>query len=233
MSRVNRVSQNFGAPARADFKSSTNGKRFQHTMNVDAAKKMPDSRFCEFIRTLRSVRSWVEETLDITLNDDLFISLKSGVILCYLMQQIEPGSIPRIQEGTDQNFKQRENIEFFILAASDYGVPRHRLFHPPDLCDNDCMVTVVECLAELARVSYKKGFPVALPEVKKEEYNSDEAIMKKYSDEEVKRLKTQLVRVKEPSNGKVKKMSEVILRRKLELLTGGKGDSECLDILTC
>lgn len=70
------------------------------------------------------------------LDDDLHKSLKSGVILCYLMMAIEDRSIPRIQENTDHHFKQKENITFFLGAVSDYGVPPHRMFQVGDLWNN-------------------------------------------------------------------------------------------------
>jgi hypothetical protein len=60
-----------------------------------------DLRICQFIRTQRSVKQWIEEVLNIKdkLDEDLFKSLQSGVILCYLMLEIEERSIPRIQES--------------------------------------------------------------------------------------------------------------------------------------
>ncbi|PRP74759.1 hypothetical protein PROFUN_06620 [Planoprotostelium fungivorum] len=208
--------------------SGSQVKRFNIT--AEAIAKITDARFCDFIRTLRSVRLWVETVLDIKLNDDLYISLKSGVILCYLMLAIEEGSIPTTQENTKHEFKLKENITYFLGAVSDYGVPPFKLFHPADLWDNECMVTVVECLAELARVAEKKGFHVKMLAVNMEGDNADAAILKKYTPQEINKYKAQLTRVKEPPSAKARpKMSESILRRKLELITGGKGDISKLE----
>lgn len=60
------------------------------------------------------------------LRADLHPQLKRGVILCYLMKQIDENAIPRIQESTDTPFKLKENISFFLEAVEDYGVPKHK-----------------------------------------------------------------------------------------------------------
>jgi hypothetical protein len=38
-----------------------------------------------------------------------------------------------IHENTQQVFKLKENVENFIAAVSEYGVPRHKLFAVNDL----------------------------------------------------------------------------------------------------
>ena len=88
--------------------------------------------------------------------EDLRFALKKGVLLCFLIQEIEPGSVPNIldraylycfycnngvdfvpliHENTTQIFKLKENVENFIAAVSEYGVPRHKLFTVNDLFD--------------------------------------------------------------------------------------------------
>eukprot|EP01117_Protostelium_nocturnum_P003411 TRINITY_DN1442_c0_g1_i1.p1 TRINITY_DN1442_c0_g1~~TRINITY_DN1442_c0_g1_i1.p1 ORF type:complete len:806 (+),score=343.01 TRINITY_DN1442_c0_g1_i1:243-2660(+) len=189
--------------------------------------KITDARVADFIRTKRSVKKWIEEVLDINgdLDEDLYVSLRSGIILCYLMTAIEERSIPRIQENTDHQFKLKENILFFLGAVQDYGVPKYKLFLPSDLWDNECIVTVVECVAELGRIAAKKGFPITMTQLAPEGENSNESILKKLSKADIADLKDQLSRVKEPPTTKNQpKVSEAILRRKLALLAGGIGD---------
>lgn len=96
-----------------------------------------DKRVWQFIRTQHAVRLWIEDVLEINgkLDEDLLVSLRSGVFLCYLMLELEERSIPRIQENTEHQFKQKENILFFLQAVEDYGVPKYRLFNPADLWD--------------------------------------------------------------------------------------------------
>lgn len=116
-------------------KPSPATKQSSSTQGTNKDKPKDDQQVCEFIRTQRSVKLWIEDVLGIQgkLDEDLHNSLKSGVILCYLMLEIEERSIPRIQENTDVHFKLKENISFFLSAVRDFGVPPHRLFHPNDL----------------------------------------------------------------------------------------------------
>jgi hypothetical protein len=55
----------------------------------------------------------------------------------------------------------KENVQFFLDAVQEYGVPRHRLFAAADLLENRNKVNVVECLLTLAQFSTKKGFKPA------------------------------------------------------------------------
>lgn len=50
-----------------------------------------------FLKKYIVVKSWIEEVLDVKLGDDLIASLKNGIVLCYLMVEIEPRAIPSIQ----------------------------------------------------------------------------------------------------------------------------------------
>ena len=43
------------------------------------------------------VRKWIEDVLKVKLGDDLISALRNGIVLCYLMVEIEPRSIPTIQ----------------------------------------------------------------------------------------------------------------------------------------
>lgn len=71
------------------------------------------------------------------LDDDLFKSLKNGVFLCYLMEEIEPRSIPQVHQNTNQEFKLKENITFFLAALKDFGIPNHQIFSIGDLWDEE------------------------------------------------------------------------------------------------
>lgn len=58
------------------------------------------------------------------------------------MGALENDSIPRIQEDTTIEFKLRENIDFFLEAVDDYGVPRCNRFQVIDLFKNENMPKV-------------------------------------------------------------------------------------------
>ncbi len=59
--------------------------------------QVDDSKVVEFLKRQILVKNWIEEVLKVRLNDDLISSLKNGIVVCYLMIEIEHGSIPAIQ----------------------------------------------------------------------------------------------------------------------------------------
>ncbi len=94
--------------------------------------------------------------LEIELEADLFTGLKNGIVLCYLMQNFEPESIPRIHESASQSFNYRQNIVFFLAACEMVGVPKNKLFRVGDLWENASMVNVVDTLVALAHTCEAK-----------------------------------------------------------------------------
>lgn len=84
------------------------------TSTIIEINKVSNERVYQFKRTQYAVKNWIEEVLDIKgkLEEDLILSLKSGVILCYLMLEIEERSIPRIQENTGKLLFFKKKIMF-------------------------------------------------------------------------------------------------------------------------
>jgi hypothetical protein len=180
------------------------------------AHKISDERLTLHLRTEKAVKEWIEKVLSIRLDDDLQKALSTGVILCYLMTEIEERSIPRIQENTTQPWRLKENIHFFLLALQDYGIGKHRIFLLTDLCEGKNMVMVVESLAELARVAASRGFRIIM----KNPEESTAPVPNLPAD--VKKLKKdQILRLKDKVNEKIRvKVSAEIVRRKLQVLAG-------------
>ena len=58
------------------------------------------------------------------------------------MLEIEPRSIPKIQEQTNQIYKFKENIYFFLQALADFGISEYKIFRDFDLLDGKGMVKV-------------------------------------------------------------------------------------------
>lgn len=58
---------------------------------------MDDQKVIEFLKKQVLAKLWIEEVLQVKLGDDLGAALKNGIVLCYLISEIEPGSIPNIQ----------------------------------------------------------------------------------------------------------------------------------------
>ncbi len=70
---------------------------------------------------------WVEEVTKFKLSDDIAESLKSGVILCRLIQQVEPGIIKLIDER-DIPLAFVENINSYLKGCWKLGVASQDLF---------------------------------------------------------------------------------------------------------
>lgn len=84
-------------------------------------------------------------------------ALKSGVILCKLMNALQPGSVKKISEASTA-FPQMENISNFLSAAKKYGVADTNLFQTADLYDGTNIGQVVVCIDGLGRAAQKHGF---------------------------------------------------------------------------
>src|SRR3990167_973573 len=100
--------------------------------------------------------TWINELLSTNFSEvDLGEQLKDGVILCKLMNIIEPRSIPRINTNTTDEYKIKENISFFKQAAEEYGVPKTSIFSYSDLMEGNIKPTI-ECLLEILNLYEKK-----------------------------------------------------------------------------
>jgi len=76
-------------------------------------------------------------------------ALQSGEFLCFVMKALKESLIPYIHEGmTLTPFQIKENISFFLHAAEEFGVGRHRLFQVGDLFNllTNNFYKVVECV---------------------------------------------------------------------------------------
>lgn len=82
---------------------------------------------------------------------DLFPVLRGGMKLCKVMNALKPGLVPIIRESADKPFFMLENINFFLKACRDIGLPEHKIFIPLDLFERKNMPKVIDCLHELAR----------------------------------------------------------------------------------
>nr|XP_020647249.1 calponin-1 isoform X1 [Pogona vitticeps] len=83
-------------------------------------------------------------------------SLKDGVILCDLINKLQPGSVKKVNEST-QNWHQLENIGNFIKAITKYGVKPHDIFEANDLFENTNHTQVQTTLIALASMAKTKG----------------------------------------------------------------------------
>ncbi|KAL1511664.1 hypothetical protein AB1Y20_004954 [Prymnesium parvum] len=71
-------------------------------------------------------------------DDPLQLLLADGVVLCNLLNAIKPGAC-KAPSPSANPVSQRRNIEWFLKAASELGVPPHHLFEVADLYDGKHM----------------------------------------------------------------------------------------------
>ncbi|XP_050300742.1 myophilin isoform X2 [Anthonomus grandis grandis] len=90
--------------------------------------------------------------------DSFYETLKDGTLLCRLVNAIQPGTIKKIN-NTQMAFKCMENINAFLEAARNFGVPAQETFQTVDLWERQNLNSVVICLQSLGRKASKFGKP--------------------------------------------------------------------------
>ena len=97
---------------------------------------------------------WIEQILQKEFPTNFADSLKDGVLLCQLMNALQPQSIPKIQHSK-MPFKQMENISMFLRQCRVLGVLEFDLFETVDLYEQKDLGVVVRCLHSLGRAVQK------------------------------------------------------------------------------
>ena len=130
--------------------------RSSQTIVVDETvqERIPPSKEAE-----TEIRRWLEAAGGLEIND-LETSLKSGEVLCNLMNKIQPGAIKNYHKGSRMAFKQMENIGWFLEAALKYGVKASDLFVTVNLFEGNNMKQVVITITALRKLAESKGFRV-------------------------------------------------------------------------
>ncbi|KAL2101073.1 hypothetical protein ACEWY4_002834 [Coilia grayii] len=103
------------------------------------------------------LRLWIHEVTGERLPENFMNGLKDGVLLCNLINILQPGSVKKINNPT-QNWHQLENIGHFIRAITEYGLKPHDLFEANDLFENVNHTQVQSTLIALAGMAKSKGF---------------------------------------------------------------------------
>lgn len=89
-------------------------------------------------------------------SDEVHEKLKDGVILCKLINAIEPGSVKKFNESK-MAFKQMENISLFLSGCEAFGCNKVDLFQTVDLYEGVDMSVVINGLHALGRKCQSKG----------------------------------------------------------------------------
>lgn len=83
--------------------------------------------------------------------------LKNGAILCKLINQLNPGSVKKVNESK-LPFKMMENIGNFLEGCYNYGVKKEDMFQTADLYEGANIVQVINGLAALGRKAQARGY---------------------------------------------------------------------------
>uniref|UniRef100_A0A3Q3VYV4 Calponin n=1 Tax=Mola mola TaxID=94237 RepID=A0A3Q3VYV4_MOLML len=102
------------------------------------------------------LRIWIKDVTGQTIGPDFQKELKSGVILCELINKLAPDSVKKINKSS-LNWHQLENLTNFIKAITSYGLKPHDIFEANDLFENGNMTQVQTTLLALASMAKTKG----------------------------------------------------------------------------
>ncbi|KAB5550582.1 hypothetical protein PHYPO_G00055350 [Pangasianodon hypophthalmus] len=102
------------------------------------------------------LRFWIEEVTGMPIGENFQLGLKDGVILCELINKLQPGSIKKINHSK-LNWHKLENLGNFIKAILTYGLKPNDIFEANDLFENGNMTQVQTTLLALAGMAKTKG----------------------------------------------------------------------------
>ncbi|MBN3323939.1 CNN3 protein, partial [Atractosteus spatula] len=102
------------------------------------------------------LRYWIEDVTGMPIGDNFQKGLKDGVILCELINKIQPGSVKKINHSK-LNWHKLENLGNFIKAILTYGLKPNDIFEANDLFENGNMTQVQTTLLALASMAKTKG----------------------------------------------------------------------------
>lgn len=97
---------------------------------------------------------WIEQVTGHVFRKPFADELKDGVLLCKLVNELAPGSVPKIYEGS-KAFGQMDNISAFLKAVKKLGVLSRDTFETTDLFELRDLNLVVQCLFALSKALVK------------------------------------------------------------------------------
>ena len=126
------------------------------------------------------LRLWIAGTVECDPMQDVSFQawLKDGTILCYLVNKLKPGVLkPNMPHKTLLNpFRCMENINAFLNAIKEIGVPEPSLCTTVDLYDGSGMSQFQVCLLALIDIASSKGLTstdlgIHIPDKQKREWS--------------------------------------------------------------
>jgi hypothetical protein len=123
-------------------------------------KKMPDSKYSAFNHVLVWMQGVLEDDCVDVNNFDGSV-LQSGVLLCELLNILQPDSVPKIhrverdsdgQFGAIAKFRISENATNFIKGCQKLGMPRNCAFDTQELTELRDVKAVLRCVETLGKM---------------------------------------------------------------------------------
>jgi|ERR1711988_72366 len=102
-------------------------------------------------------RAWIEAVTGQSIGPNFWDGLKSGVLLCEVVNRIRPGTIKKINRN-NMPFMQMENIDNYIKACNVLGVPSEYQFLTVELYEQKNVNSVLENIHALGRTAQSIGF---------------------------------------------------------------------------
>lgn len=100
---------------------------------------------------------WINSITGESVAENFGEALKSGEILCCLINKIRPGTVKKVNK-MKMPFMQMENISKFLQGCRAAGVADHDCFETVDLYEQKDLGVVVQCLHALGRAVQKNGW---------------------------------------------------------------------------
>ncbi len=107
-----------------------------------------------------AVAKWVEKAVGEPLADvnDLWVSLRSGVVLCQLVNRIVPGTIKKFAKTNLLPLVEMDNIQLYLRACWNLGIPSGDFFIVSDLYHKKSIQQVIQNIVSLSRIAPSLGY---------------------------------------------------------------------------
>eukprot|EP01099_Mayorella_cantabrigiensis_P007294 TRINITY_DN642_c0_g1_i1.p1 TRINITY_DN642_c0_g1~~TRINITY_DN642_c0_g1_i1.p1 ORF type:complete len:315 (+),score=75.21 TRINITY_DN642_c0_g1_i1:120-1064(+) len=96
---------------------------------------------------------WIEALTDEELNEPFWETFKDGVLLCRVINSLKNGIVKKMNFEDLNVMKERENIQSYLTACQQLGVPSHELFSISDLHERKDLNSVLNNIYALGRVA--------------------------------------------------------------------------------
>jgi hypothetical protein len=128
-----------------------------------------------------AVGKWIEAAVGEPLADtsDLWVSLRSGVVLCQLVNRIVPNTVKKFAKTNLLPLVEMDNIQLYLKACWNLGIPSGDFFIVSDLYHKKSMNQVIQNIVSLSRVAPSLGYngePLAASNTGKDRVKNWEAV---------------------------------------------------------